>query len=46
MDDLREYRAQVLSMRKAGKILERKLKKLMKLKGKTLPIRFRKDIKM
>ena len=46
MDDLKNYRAQVIAMRKSGKILERKLKKLMKLKGKTLPIRFRKDIKM
>ena len=36
MDGLREYRRQVVEMRKAGLVLERSMRKLMKLKGKTL----------
>ena len=46
MDSLKDHRAQVIAMRKSGKILERKLRKLMKLRGKTLPIRLRKDMNM
>ena len=46
MDDLKDHRARVIAMRKSGKILERKLRKLMKLKGKTLPIRLKKEMNM
>jgi hypothetical protein len=33
MDGLKDHRAQVIAMKKSGKILERKLRKLMKLRG-------------
>ena len=46
MDGLKDHRARVIAMRKSGKILERKLRKLMKHKGKTLPIRLRKEMNM
>ncbi len=43
---LKEYRIQVIEMRFAGLILEKRMRNLMKLRGRTLPIRLKRDIHM